>query len=60
MALPAAPKTTSQSNGQFPHRSQNRSTCATVSDVRGFHLLAGSLLGINGGLLTHGSQDNNV
>ena len=26
----------------------------------GVHLLAGSLLGVNGSLLTHGSQDNNV
>lgn len=33
---------------------------ATVSDLLRLHLLAGSLLGINSGLLTHSSQDNNV
>jgi hypothetical protein len=37
-----------------------RAEFATVSDMLRFHLLAASLLAINGGLLTHSSQDNNV
>ena len=45
-------------NRQIPPSLTNRLCCN--SPAMGVHLLAGSLLGVNGSLLTHGSQDNNV